>query len=58
MNINGYEIAGRMPVFTPENRALVRSGAKTQTRRVMKNQPPTGLEFTGKETEVHFPEVK
>jgi hypothetical protein len=37
--INGYEIVGRMPLFTRENQALVRSGAKTQTRRVMKPQP-------------------
>jgi len=38
ITIKGYEIAGRMPIFTTENRALVRSGAKTQTRRVMKQQ--------------------
>jgi len=37
--INGYEVMGRTPLFTCENRALVRSGVKTQTRRVMKVQP-------------------
>ena len=39
ITINGYEVAGRMPPFTRENRDLVRSGVKTQTRRVMKPQP-------------------
>lgn len=37
--INGYEIAGRMPIFKPEMRQAIRDGRKTQTRRTR------GLEF-------------
>ena len=33
--INGYEIAGRMPLFKPEMRQANRDGKKTQTRRVI-----------------------
>ena len=38
--INGYEIAGRMPMFTAANRDLVRRGLKTQTRRIVKQNSP------------------
>ena len=38
-NIFDFPIVGRMPIFTKENRALIRSGKKTQTRRVIKPQP-------------------
>jgi hypothetical protein len=50
VTINGYEIAGRMPIFTAAGRDLVRRGLKTQTRRVMKVQPEivtAGWGYTG-----------
>lgn len=40
--INGYEIAGRMPIFKPEMRQAIRDDRKTQTRRIIKPQPPGG----------------
>ncbi len=38
--INGHEIAGRMPLFQEWGRKAIRTGDKTQTRRVVKPQPP------------------
>ncbi len=34
--INGHYVSGRMPFFTKELRDLVRTGRKTQTRRILK----------------------
>jgi len=34
--INGFNVTRRMPTFIPELRHAIRSGRKTQTRRVMK----------------------
>jgi len=39
MNINGYDVVGRMPPFKSALRDLVRRGLKTETRRVIKPQP-------------------
>jgi len=49
IEINGMKVSGRMPIFTAENRGLVRRGVKTQTRRVMKPQPPADEEWWGPE---------
>ncbi len=40
MTINGTKIAGRMPAFIKPMRDAVRLKNKTQTRRVVKDQPP------------------
>ena len=37
--IQGYEIAGRMPVFQQWGRQAIRNGQKTQTRRPLRKQP-------------------
>jgi len=36
MIIQGYEISGRLPMFTAENRQKNRDGIKTMTRRIVK----------------------
>ncbi len=51
--INGHEIAGRMPLFQEWGRRAIRGPReakiqhKTETRRVMKKQPPPGYKPTG-----------
>jgi hypothetical protein len=49
--INGHEIAGRMPLFQQWGRDAIREGRKTQTRRIIKPQPPSftsnGNPYTG-----------
>ena len=42
--IQGYEIAGRMPVFQQWGRQAIRDDRKNQTRRAIKPQPGSGIE--------------
>jgi hypothetical protein len=52
--LHGYKIAGRMPVFKPWQRQAIRDRRKTETRRVIKPQPPTGYVFVGRDTGINY----